>query len=706
MFCSITCNYQKMGETTILQFAPFSSAVDAGFWHKFTQLKLDVFHLSEDAVPITGSYVNSDAPGLPSRLSVEYDALDRNRVPSKWACSAVGTLINTNTVEEFRNRSKQELLKSSASVLWDAIISGSALEKPSVLASFLMFTFADLKKYHYYYWFAFPAFTLPKTIPLVKQPQCVSLILTDEQIASLVLACEGLGTDVDRGFFTLTQSGNEFGIHLLKDYPQIRTAASGTDREVYLAFSDPCTLPQNPGWPLRNLLTLVTLKWSHLWSVYKILCLRIRTRSGTKDATHSLVVDVDLKGVIDTDNPPDLPPFLGWEKNERGKMGPRMVNLSANMDPIRLAESAVDLNLKLMRWRVAPLLDLPIIQNTRCLLLGSGTLGCSVARCLLGWGVEHLTLLDSGKVSYSNPVRQNLFKFKDCLNGGTYKAVAAADALVEIYPKVNCKGVILNIPMPGHTVSESLEQQVRSDVSVLEQLVDDHDVVFLLMDSRESRWLPTVLGAAKHKIVLTAALGFDSYLVIRHGYRCKETELEEGTASSKPSVSNSSALRGSIPGNLLGCYFCNDVVAPGDSTRDRTLDQQCTVTRPGISYLAAAHVTELMVSILQHPDRGLAEARLNDKADVKEGVLGPVPHSIRGFLGRHQLLTPASTAFQQCSGCCDKVISAYREKGFEFLLKVFNSSIYLEEVSGLSELHHCVDDSQIWELSDSEEEME
>lgn len=49
----------------------------------------------------------------------------------------------------------------------------------------------------------------------------------------------------------------------------------------------------------------------------------------------------------------------------------------------RLADQAVDLNLKLMRWRIMPALDLDKIAGTKCLLLGAGTLGCYVARCLL-----------------------------------------------------------------------------------------------------------------------------------------------------------------------------------------------------------------------------------------------------------------------------------------------------------------------------------
>ena len=74
---------------------------------------------------------------------------------------------------------------------------------------------------------------------------------------------------------------------------------------------------------------------------------------------------------------------VGWEKNHQQKLLPRFVDMSRSMDPAHVAESAVDLNLKLMRWRLLPELDLASISKTKCLLLGAGTLGCNVARNLL-----------------------------------------------------------------------------------------------------------------------------------------------------------------------------------------------------------------------------------------------------------------------------------------------------------------------------------
>lgn len=52
------------------------------------------------------------------------------------------------------------------------------------------------------------------------------------------------------------------------------------------------------------------------------------------------------------------------------------------------------------------------VAGTKCLLLGAGTLGCSVARTLLGWGVRHITFVDNSRVAYSNPVRGQMGKMR------------------------------------------------------------------------------------------------------------------------------------------------------------------------------------------------------------------------------------------------------------------------------------------------------
>uniref|UniRef100_S4R2T5 Ubiquitin-like modifier-activating enzyme ATG7 n=1 Tax=Mus musculus TaxID=10090 RepID=S4R2T5_MOUSE len=661
-----------------LQFAPFNSALDVGFWHELTQKKLNEYRLDEAPKDIKGYYYNGDSAGLPTRLTLEFSAFDMSASTPAHCCPAMGTLHNTNTLEAFKTADKKLLLEQSANEIWEAIKSGAALENPMLLNKFLLLTFADLKKYHFYYWFCCPALCLPESIPLIRGPVSLDQRLSPKQIQALEHAyddlCRAEGVTA-LPYFLFKYDDDTVLVSLLKHYSDF---FQGQRTKITVGVYDPCNLAQYPGWPLRNFLVLAAHRWSGSFQSVEVLCFRDRTMQGARDVTHSIIFEVKLPEMAFS---PDCPKAVGWEKNQKGGMGPRMVNLSGCMDPKRLAESSVDLNLKLMCWRLVPTLDLDKVVSVKCLLLGAGTLGCNVARTLMGWGVRHVTFVDNAKISYSNPVRQPLYEFEDCLGGGKPKALAAAERLQKIFPGVNARGFNMSIPMPGHPVnfSDVTMEQARRDVEQLEQLIDNHDVIFLLMDTRESRWLPTVIAASKRKLVINAALGFDTFVVMRHGLKKPK---QQGAGDLCPShlvapADLGSSLFANIPGYKLGCYFCNDVVAPGDSTRDRTLDQQCTVSRPGLAVIAGALAVELMVSVLQHPEGGYAIASSSDdRMNEPPTSLGLVPH---------------------------QVLDQYEREGFTFLAKVFNSShSFLEDLTGLTLLHQETQAAEIWDMSDEE----
>ncbi|KAI8359877.1 E1-like protein-activating enzyme Gsa7p/Apg7p [Choanephora cucurbitarum] len=609
----------------LLKFIPFQSSVDIGFWQSFVSKKLDILKLSSEPQPIHGDYspgqIISDGIHLPSLFTIPSNGLEIDK-----ANHVKGTLINTNTMPEFRLLDKNQLFQQTVEKIIQAVQSKEALDDPSLLNQFLLLTFADLKKYKFYYWFAFPAI-MPSSPWLCHHQESMHLTLPENVPPYFLIKKDTEGT-------WQTAPLNQYEC-----------------QEYMIGCIDPSTSQDAFGWPLRNLLYLIHTQWQ--WRQAKVICYR------PGQISYCLSVELPESGHY------TAPKAVGWEKNVQGALGPRMADLGPLMDPVQLADTSVDLNLKLMRWRILPDLDLDKIKQTKCLLLGAGTLGCYVARCLLGWGVRHITFVDNGRVSFSNPVRQPLYQFKDALQS-QFKAETAADQLRQIQPTVVSKGYDLTIPMPGHPSSDEALEQDRTQLA---RLIEQHDVIYLLTDSRESRWFPTMLGAYYKKLVINSALGFDTFLVMRHGSTLSH----------------------------LGCYFCNDIVAPTDSLTDRTLDQQCTVTRPGLAAIAGALAVELMVSVLQHPEG------MHAKATDQPDLLGLLPHQIRGFLGQFSNLLIVGQAYDKCTACSHKILEAYDQNPLDFLKKVLKEPDHLEQITGLADLKK---ESEALLLDDWAEEVE
>lgn len=263
---------------------------------------------------------------------------------------------------------------------------------------------------------------------------------------------------------------------------------------TFFCFSDPSGY-EHPGWNLRNFIfMLLKLCPSLIGKQIKVLSIR---QDDHRTLNSSLLFKIDLQGIGSLDK--ENVKWTGWERNNQAKLLPKMSSMGDSMDPVKLSDHFSNLNLKLMKWRLLPNLDLDVIKSQKCLLFGAGTLGCAIARNLLSWGVTDITLIDCGNVSFSNPVRQCLFTHEDAVKHKA-KATTAAERLKQILPSVNAIGHVLQIPMPGHAIPESMRAKTIESIQLISSLIQSHDVMFLVTDSRESRWLPTLLGAFHQKV--------------------------------------------------------------------------------------------------------------------------------------------------------------------------------------------------------------
>jgi len=692
----------------MLRFLPLRGCVDATFWTCLGQRKLNEWRTSEERIPVRGFLEASNYESVSNDLLLD-DASFFDRGDDNGRASISGTVTVFNSMRGFMESNKNEILYEASSEIWDAIRCHTGdrdaakvtttTRPPARLCSFVLLVYADLKHFVFHYMFAFPALLPERPFRALPPPnegncgRCWTTCLQRlgvEESRRVMNACDAFDGRATSPFWAVSLPGSETcpascTVLSLEVKPDLLPPGFA------LAFLDPCNIPEATSSLVRNVLLCAAHIWGDAVSRLDVLC--ARKRGGRFCPERSLLLSVDITQAV----PSNSPKAVGWESQ------PRKIDLSFMTDPRVLAEQAVDLNLGLMRWRAAPDTPLNNIAVAKCLIFGAGTLGCTVARSLVAWGVRRVTLVDHGKVSYSNPVRQSLYEFADC-HESRFKAVAAADALRRVFPGVDARGVVSSLPMPGHSVDVSSD--IR-EIARVEELVRDHDAVFLLTDSREARWFPTVLAELFGKVAITSAVGFDSYLVMHHGGRVFADRNNVGkehalTARSLPS----SSFRRSETLAQRGCYFCNDIVAPVDSTTDRELHEQCTVSKPGASTVAGALCAELFAELFER-DRGVHGPRQT----VEDGALPLLPpHMIRGNLGAFNMTRMEATRSSMCTACSSGIVSSYIEDREGFVARTLRDPRVLEDVAGITAMKErttrCLEEADCFEDADRSEDAD
>jgi ubiquitin-like modifier-activating enzyme ATG7 len=555
------------------------------FWREIAELKLTKYRLSTEPIKIYGSLDKRNSGVILHAPSAEREADVESKCP--------GLMYLLNTEEDFVAFDRMKAVKEL---------------KATGGVKFLLFCFGDLKKHVFTYNLCFP-FHSPNV------PYRIEVVAAQE-----------------------------------KEKAAPRTAPKAAPEEKLVDFEYKQLLDINvigEDEYLVNFLAASEAEKSVPFFVKHLLSQALR-----KQTNHGITLTIKGKEVQYTlkISLPSAATSLDWVvqpgflKFSNGQVTMQQ-DLSRLLDPMTMARDALQLNIKLMKWRIVPELDETKFQAKKFLLLGSGTLGCNVARSLIPWGVSHITFVDCGSVSYSNPPRQSLFTFEDV---GKPKAEAAAMRLKEIVPYFEIESRNLEILMPGH--NESSETQLQEKFQELSRLIEEHDIIMLLTDNKESRFFPTLLAKHFKKHSVAVALGFDSFLV-------------------------------KVQANNFGaCYFCNDASAPTDSTSHRPLDLQCTVTRPGVSFLASSVAVETLAA--KFTDKQHRDDFTNDSEST---ILGACPDQIRGFMANFSLVPVITEPYSKCICCSDAVLADFQSRKFDFVKDVVNNPNFLENVTQLKQ---------------------
>lgn len=185
--------------------------------------------------------------------------------------------------------------------MWDAILDGTIYSCPSLLASFIVLSFADLKKFKFHYHFAFPALQSQPSWDLEEGKSIETLTAHDTTDLYDVVKTWRYSVDTrQHGYFlakrvkgSKEEDGDGWKVGGLGDYERgFFEAKNGEEiEEKLVGFTDPSTESENPGWPLRNLLVLIRKRWG----LEKVRVICYKDIHAMRDVPRSFILPLQAK---------------------------------------------------------------------------------------------------------------------------------------------------------------------------------------------------------------------------------------------------------------------------------------------------------------------------------------------------------------------------------------------------------------------------